>query len=305
MSAFALLFALLALTLAGSVVYVYRLRETLDEMHGMMAGMGFGMIAGLVTATLWTAPSGDFLWGVILGSLAGLLVGVPVGKLGGHLGVLEGIMAGPMGGMMGAMLGQMIRPYDLEVFMPFFAFIVLLSLAGIAYAARCGSSSRGRSDQRPKPIGAVFVGGWTSIVFMVVFMSVLLRFPLDSAPATAQSTGSEMQLAAPSGGFRAFTQEISSTARQENGVQFASIAVSQSRYTPNVTTVKKGVPLRLSITADESAGCAREIVFPTLNMSRILPVGQTVTLDILPEKAGELPFQCSMDMSRGKLIVTD
>ena len=304
-SAFVLLFALLSTALAGAVLYVYRLRARLDEMHGMMAGMGFGMMAGLVTATLWTAPSGDFLWGVILGSVAGLLIGVPVGKLGGHLGILEGIMAGPMGGMMGAMLGQMIRPYDLEVFMPFFAFLVLLTLAGITYAARCGARGRDRPDKQPEPLSAVFVGGWTSAVFIVVFMSVLLPFPLDGASAAALRGLTAEPLAVSPQGFRSFTQEITSTARQENGVQTASIAVSQSRYTPNVTTVKKGVPLRLTFTADESAGCAREVVFPTLNISRILPVGQTVTLDILPEQAGDLPFQCSIDMSRGKLVVTE
>lgn len=305
LTAFVALFAALALTLAGSVLYVYRLRAKLDEMHGMMAGMGFAMLAGLFTATLWTIPTGDFLWGVILGSVAGLLIGVPVGKLGGHLGILEGILAGPMGGMMGAMLGQMIRPYDLEVFMPFFAFIVLLSLAGVTYAAHCGGNGCKAPDKQPGPVSAAFIGGWTATVFIVVFMSVLLPFPLDGTSAAALNARASARQAALPDGFRAFTQEISSTARQENGVQTAVIAVSQSRYTPNVTTVKKGVPLRLAFTADESAGCAREVVFPTLNISKILPVGQTVTLDILPEKVGELPFQCSMDMSRGKLIVTE
>lgn len=304
LTAFVALFAALALTLAGSVLYVYRIRAKLDEMHGMMAGMGFAMLAGLITATLWTIPTGDFLWGVILGSVAGLLIGVPVGKLGGHLGVLEGILAGPMGGMMGAMLGQMIRPYDLEVFMPFFAFIALLSLAGITYAAHCGGNRCKEPDKMPGGVSTAFVSGWAATFLIVLILSAMLPFPLDGTPAAALNTQAAQQAALPDG-FRSFTQEISSTARQENGVQTAVIAVSQSRYTPNVTTVKKGVPLRLAFTADETAGCAREVVFPTLNISKILPVGQTVTLDILPEKAGELPFQCSMDMSRGKLIVTE
>lgn len=277
----------------------------LDAMHGMMAGMGLGMIAGLVTATLWTAPSGDFLWGVILGSIAGLLIGVPVGKLGGHLGVLEGVMAGPMGGMMGAMLGQMIRPFDLDVFMPFFAFIVLLSLFAITYAARCGSRGKVESVEEGRSASAVFIGSWSSTALAVLLTSVLLSFPLDDAPVTSRTASDEEPIASLPRAFEAYNQAISGESRIEKGVQYASIAVSQARYTPNVLTVRKGIPLKLSITADRSAGCAREIVFPTLDMSRILPTGETVTLDIFPDKTGDLPFRCSMDMSRGKLVVVD
>lgn len=304
-SAFALLFVALALTLAGAAVYVYRIRTMLDEMHGMMAGMGFGMLAGLITATLWTMPTGNFLWGVILGSIAGLLLGMPAGKLGGHLGVLEGIMAGPMGGMMGAMLGQMIRPFDLEVFMPFFAFIILLSLAGVTYAAHCGRSCCKGPGKKPEPVSTAFVGSWAAAFVVVLFLSVVLTFPLGNATAQKTQTPAQaaQQVTLPSY-LQQFTQEIPATATQENGVQTASILVSQSRYTPNVITVKKGVPLKLAITADDTAGCASDIVFPTLNIRRVVPAGQTIVLDILLDHEGEFPFHCSMDMARGKLIVT-
>jgi heme/copper-type cytochrome/quinol oxidase subunit 2 len=298
------LFAALALTLAGAVVYVCRIRAMLDEMHGMMCGMGFGMLAGLITATLFTAPTGNFLWGVIIGSIAGLALGMVTGKLGGHLGVLEGIMAGPMGGMMGAMLGQMIRPFDLELFLPFFSFLMLVSMAGLTYAAHCGRSCCKGQGKKPEPVSTAFIGGWAAAFVLVLFLSIVLSFPLgDAVQAVKTPAQAAQQVTLPSY-IQQFTYEIPATATQENGVQTANILISQSRYTPNAITVKKGIPLKLTITADDTAGCAQDIVFPAFNIRKIVPSGQTVVLNILPEQEGEFLFHCSMDMARGKLIVT-
>lgn len=106
------IFTLAIEVLLAVAIYAYKRRDAIDEMHGMMIGMTLGMFSGLVTATLFLIPTGNFLNGVIIGSLVGLAFGIPLGRLGGHLGVIEGVMAGPMGGMMGAMLGLMIRPFS-------------------------------------------------------------------------------------------------------------------------------------------------------------------------------------------------
>lgn len=303
-NSFIVLFAVLALVLAGAAAYVYRVRKFADEMHGMMAGMGLGMLAGLLVATLWTIPTGDFLWGVIFGSVAGLAFGMPAGRLGGHLGVLEGIMAGPMGGMMGAMLGQMIRPFNLEVFMPFFAFILLLSLTGITYALHCGVSCcmPGGKKGKPSPVPNTFIGAWTAAFVVTLAFALMLSFPLaEASPAPAASTAQQVKLP---GYLQQLAQETRADAVVENGVQRVAMKISNSQYVPNVITAKKGVPLRIEITADESAGCARDIIFPDFNVRKIVPVGETVTIEFTPQAAGEFRFHCSMDMARGKLIVT-
>lgn len=300
---FLLMFSVLAVLLGCVAAYVFRSRKNVDDMHGMMAGMALGMIAGLITATHWVIPTGDFLWGVILGSMLGLVVGIPAGKLGGHMGLLEGVIAGPMGGMMGAMLGQMIRPFNLEIFMPFFAFIILISLLGISYVVHCGISCCTSQRKIPTPVSQAFIGAWTTAFVVVLAFSVMLTFPLAEASPQTNTQGAAQQLKLPSY-LQDFTKEIRADAVQANGVQTANILVTQSRYEPNVIAVKQGIPLKLSITADDSAGCAREIVFPELNIRRIVPEGTPLVLDILPEKVGEILFRCSMDMARGKLIVT-
>ncbi len=123
LDSYVIIYSLYLLITVAVSFYVYSLRKNLDDMHGMMVGMTLGMVAGLAVSTIFVIPTGNFLYGVILGSFVGLFFGIPFGRLGGHLGVVEGVVAGPMGGMMGAMLGQMVRPFDIEIFIPFFSFI--------------------------------------------------------------------------------------------------------------------------------------------------------------------------------------
>ncbi len=297
MNSYAILFVLSLAVLIGVASYLYPRRKQVDEMHGMMVGMTLGMIAGLVTATLYLIPTGNFLWGVILGSIAGLVFGIPSGRLGGHLGVMEGVVAGPMGGMMGAMLGQMIRPFDIEVFIPFFTAIFLLTMIGITYSVHCGVSCCG-GRKKPAPVGNAFIAPWTIAAIILLSASIVLSFPLGTSTPTATSSTVKLP-----GYLQSFTEEIKGDAVVNGNVQEITMKIAQSRYTPNVIVAKKGILLKLNVIAEEDAGCASEIVFPEFKIRTIVGPGTSKVLDILPEREGEFLFRCSMDMARGKLIV--
>ncbi len=299
-SSYAITFALALIVFLGVSAYVYQKRKYVDEMHGMMVGMTLGIIAGLATATLYLIPTGDFLAGFIIGSIAGLIAGVPFGRLGGHLGVMEGIVAGPMGGMMGAMLGQMVRPFSIEIFIPFFLFIILITLAGLTYSVHCGVSCCEGRKAKPGPVSETFISLWAVASIVVLGLSIFLPFSIPQASASA-TTNQALKLPT---ALQDFTREIQAEAVQRDGYQEAEITITQSRYVPNVITVKKGIPLRLIITADETAGCARDISFPDFNVQSVVPAGTPVAVELKPEREGEFPFRCSMDMARGKLIVT-
>lgn len=86
------------------------------------------------------------------------------------------------------------------------------------------------------------------------------------------------------------------------GVQQVPITV-KGGYTPDVIVVKRGQPVRLLFTRQESAMCSEMVVFDKIGKSAKLPEGETVTIEFTPEKAGEIPFQCQMGMLRGKVIV--
>jgi plastocyanin domain-containing protein len=87
-----------------------------------------------------------------------------------------------------------------------------------------------------------------------------------------------------------------------SGYQEAMVLV-KGGYTPDVIVVERGRPVRLNFVRTESAACSEMVLFPDFNKSAKLPEGETVSIELLPDKAGEYEFQCQMGMLRGKLIV--
>jgi len=86
--------------------------------------------------------------------------------------------------------------------------------------------------------------------------------------------------------------------------QEAGLQIKADGYSPEVIIAKKGVPLKINVTSDSDAGCATEIVFPEFNITRIVPAGKTDIIEIMPLQEGTFNYRCSMDMYRGKLMVT-
>lgn len=86
------------------------------------------------------------------------------------------------------------------------------------------------------------------------------------------------------------------------GVQEVPITV-KGGYTPDVVTVKRGIPVRLLFTRQESSMCSEIVVFDMIGESAKLPEGETVAIEFTPQATGEIPFQCQMGMLRGKLVV--
>ncbi len=87
------------------------------------------------------------------------------------------------------------------------------------------------------------------------------------------------------------TQEIQMT-QKSNG------------YTPNVFTVKKGIPVKWIITSETIFSCASYIVMPKYNISQSLKKGENI-ITFTPTETGEIPFSCSMGMYTGKFIVVE
>lgn len=73
-------------------------------------------------------------------------------------------------------------------------------------------------------------------------------------------------------------------------------------YDPDVIVVEHGRPVRLHFNRQETASCSEMVLFPDFGVSRELPTGEIVTIEITPERAGEYDFTCQMGMLRGKLV---
>lgn len=86
------------------------------------------------------------------------------------------------------------------------------------------------------------------------------------------------------------------------GYQEAMILV-KGGYTPNVVVVQHGRPVRLNFRREESAACSEMVVFSDFGKSAMLPEGEIIPIELLPDKPGEYAFSCQMGMFRGQLIV--
>lgn len=86
-----------------------------------------------------------------------------------------------------------------------------------------------------------------------------------------------------------------------DGVQEVRVRV-KGGYDPDVIVVQSGRPVKLHFNRQETAACSEMVVFPDFGVSRQLPAGEVVTIELTPEQPGEYDFACQMGMVRGKLI---
>lgn len=86
-------------------------------------------------------------------------------------------------------------------------------------------------------------------------------------------------------------------------VQEARVTVTDASFTPERITLEAGVPARVTFTRTSDKTCATEVVFPSLNIKRALPLNQPVVIEFTPSKTGEVAFTCGMNMLRGTVVV--
>jgi plastocyanin domain-containing protein len=88
----------------------------------------------------------------------------------------------------------------------------------------------------------------------------------------------------------------------DTGVQQVRITV-KGGYSPDVITVRRGIPVKLDFYRDETASCTDTVIFGDFGIARALPAFETTSVEFTPEKPGEFVFACGMNMVRGKLVV--
>lgn len=92
--------------------------------------------------------------------------------------------------------------------------------------------------------------------------------------------------------------------RPPRGRQVRTVRVRVKRgYQPSVVHGRVGEPLRIVFSREETASCSEHVVFPAFGKSAMLPPFEDVTLELVPERAGEYEFTCQMGMLRGRLVV--
>lgn len=76
-------------------------------------------------------------------------------------------------------------------------------------------------------------------------------------------------------------------------------------YTPSTISIPKGKTTKISFVRKDSSSCLEEVVLGDFKIRKFLPLNQKVTIEITPQKTGEYPFSCGMNMFHGKIVVSD
>jgi plastocyanin len=81
------------------------------------------------------------------------------------------------------------------------------------------------------------------------------------------------------------------------------ITVTKKGYTPDKVEVKANEQVTLVFTRTENTECGAEVMVPSLNVKKALPLDEPVAIPFKADKAGEVGFACGMDMMKGTILV--
>ena len=74
-------------------------------------------------------------------------------------------------------------------------------------------------------------------------------------------------------------------------------------YSPSVISLKKGKKTVINFLRQDPSSCLEEVVLSDFKIRKFLPLNEKVSIALTPQKAGEFPFSCGMNMFHGRIIV--
>ena len=86
-------------------------------------------------------------------------------------------------------------------------------------------------------------------------------------------------------------------------LQTARVVVTESGFEPAKVSLRAGVPASITFLRTTDKTCATEVVFPTLDIKRALPLNEAITIEFSPKQPGEIAFVCGMNMLKGTVVV--
>ncbi|HUE85165.1 MAG TPA: efflux RND transporter periplasmic adaptor subunit [Vicinamibacterales bacterium] len=112
-------------------------------------------------------------------------------------------------------------------------------------------------------------------------------------------------------GLRPATATVNPTAGPEEAkgtelsddVQVAKVVVNEQGFEPAQVALRAGSAARITFLRTTDKTCATEVVFPSLDIKRALPLNEPVVIEFTPAKTEEIAFACGMNMLRGTVVV--
>lgn len=80
------------------------------------------------------------------------------------------------------------------------------------------------------------------------------------------------------------------------------IEVGASGYTPAEISAPASTPIHLGFLRTTDEGCGQELVIPSMELRRELPLNERVWVDVTTPASGRLAFTCGMGMLQGAVV---
>jgi plastocyanin domain-containing protein len=95
------------------------------------------------------------------------------------------------------------------------------------------------------------------------------------------------------------------TSKQEQKkIQKVKLSFDAKGYVVTPATLTKGVPVEMDVDLDTVKGCMRTVVIESLKVKKTVKTGDTL-IEFTPDKAGNVPVICGMNMGKGAFTVVD
>ena len=93
---------------------------------------------------------------------------------------------------------------------------------------------------------------------------------------------------------------------QVNGnKQTVVMNINSNGYSPRKFTVKKGIPVELTLVTKDTYSCASSFVFPEFNIKANLAPNDRQVVTFTPTRSGKFSYSCSMGMYTGVMEVVE
>ena len=95
----------------------------------------------------------------------------------------------------------------------------------------------------------------------------------------------------------------SSEGRGNEAAQTAKVVLNEQGFEPAKVTLRAGTRARITFVRATDKTCGTEVVFPSLNIKRALPMNEPVVIEFTPAKSGDIAFACGTNMLHGTIVV--
>ncbi|HKB88692.1 MAG TPA: sulfite exporter TauE/SafE family protein [Patescibacteria group bacterium] len=147
-------------------------------------------------------------------------------------------------------------------------------------------------------------------VFVYIASAMIIAFGLMSINAGQVIRGSAHTFQNYSTAFKSLFsndgQALGISAQVDSsGTQHITLNVTSHGYSSDVTTLKSGVPVKITFLSNSVTSCARSFLIPSLGISKVLPENGTSEVEFTPTKTGLLSYTCGMGMYTGNFTVVN